>query len=85
MTTPVHLIHTGASREVAEVLTGLLEAAHAGQITGLVFGVSLRGQKFLVDAAGSLHRNPVTGVGVATMLTVELEHRIRRKATDTLM
>ena len=85
MTTPIQLVQTKSSHEVVEVLSGLLEVAKAGQITGLVFGLSLRGQKYLVDAAGTLHRNPVSGIGVATMLTVELEHRIRRQSTDTLM
>ena len=86
MNTPIHLVSpSSSSHEVVEVLSGLLEVAKAGQMTGLVFGASLKGQKFFVDAAGTLHRNPMAGIGVAFMLTTELEHRVRRQETDTLM
>ena len=81
----VQLVTPTSSHEVVEVLTGLLEVAKTGQLTGLVFGASLRGQRFFCDAAGSLHRAPIVGLGVATMLTAELEHRIRRLETDTIL
>ena len=84
-TCPIHLLQNGASHEVVAVLCGLLEAAKAGQITGLVLGASLRGQTYFCDAAGTLHRNAATGLSVATMLTAELEHRIRLDSIDTLM
>jgi hypothetical protein len=82
---PIHLLQNGASHEVVAVLSGLLEAAEAGHLTGIVFGASLRGQTYFCEAAGTLHRNAVTGLGVATMLTAELEHRIRLNAIDTSM
>lgn len=82
---PVQLIHQSSSHEVVQVLTGLLEVARAGQMNGIIFGASFGGAKFFVDAAGTLHRNPVTALGVSAMLTAELEHRIRHKATDTLI
>lgn len=85
MKPPIQLLQPSASHEVVAVLQGLLDAAKAGHLTGLVFGISLRGQKYLCDAAGTLHRNTVTGLGVATMLAAELEHRIRREHTDTIM
>ena len=81
----VQLVTPTSSHEVVEVLHGLLEVAKTGQLTGLVFGASLRGQRFCCDAAGTLHRAPVVGLGVAAMLTAELEHRIRRRETDTLL
>ena len=84
-TPAIQLVHPKSSHEVVEVLEGLIEVAKADQLNGLVFGAALRGQKFFVDAAGSLHRNPVVGIGVAAMLLAELEHRIRRQETDTLM
>ena len=59
------------------------ELADEGHLTGIVFGASFKGNKFYCDAAGSLHRNPVVGLGVVGMLHGELEHRIRLSAPDT--
>ena len=83
--TAVHLVPSDSSHEIVTVLAGLLHAAESGHLTGLVFGAHLRGQKYIVDAAGSLHRNTVAGIGVSAMLMAELEHRIRREASDTMM
>ena len=83
--THIQIIQEDASHDVVEVLSGLLDVAKSGQLTGLVFGISLRGQKVLVDSAGSLHRNALSGIGVAAMLMAELEHRVRRRETSTIM
>jgi hypothetical protein len=80
---PVYLVPENPSREVVQVLDRLCELAKNGDLTGIVFGVAFKGQKFYCDAAGSLHRNPVVAIGVAGMLHAELEHRMRLSAVDT--
>jgi hypothetical protein len=80
---PVFLVHGSPSREVVAILKRLCELADAGDLNGLVFGASFKGNKFYCDAAGALHRNPVVALGVAGMLHAELEHRMRLTAKDT--
>lgn len=69
-------------RDLVDALSSMLDAAQAGHLLGMVFGVAFQGQKFLVDSVGSLHHNQVTGLGVCTMLTAELEHRVRQNAIE---
>lgn len=85
MKPPIQLVTQRASHELVSVVRGLLEAAEAGSMTGLVFGASFQGQRYYCDAAGALHRSPVAAIGVATMLTAEMEHRIRREAQETVI
>ena len=85
MTTPIQLVPEHASHEVVAVLNGLLEAAKVGALNGIVFGASFKGQRYLCDAAGAMHRNPVLALGVAQMLTEELSHLIRREAGSTML
>ena len=84
-TQPIQLAPKRASHELIDVCKGLLEAATSGDMSGLVFGAQFQGQRFYCDAAGALHRSPVTGLGVAMLLASEMEHRIRSKAaTETI-
>lgn len=85
MSDPVLLVPRLANHEVVAVLTGLLELATKAELTGLIFGASLKGQKYYCDAAGTLHRNGVVALGVASMLQAEIEHRLRHRSIDTLM
>lgn len=83
MSGALHLLPPpSSSRELVDVLNGLLEAAKDGALNGLIFGASFKGQCYMFDAAGELYRNPVLGIGVATMLTAELEHRVRLSTDD---
>ena len=74
-----------SSHEVSEVLSGLMEMAREGQLTGIVFGVSFKGQKFYCDTAGSLYRSPVIALGVAAMLTIQIERQLRHESTETII
>jgi hypothetical protein len=82
---PVRLIPENTTHEIIDVLSGLLDAARGGHINGLVFGVSMRGQRYFCDAAGALHRNPVVGLGVASMLASEMQYRIQKEGLDTVL
>lgn len=85
MTGPVFLLPHHPNHDVVAVLTGLLEVAKQGDLNGLIFGAAFKGQKFYCDAAGTLHRNGVTGLGVAGMLWGELEGRLKHQSTETII
>jgi hypothetical protein len=82
---PVLLVPESASHEVVKVLHGLCELAKTGEVNGLVFGVSMKGQKFYCDSAGALHRNPVMALGVVGMLHAKIEHGMRQSSVDTVI
>jgi hypothetical protein len=76
---------TSTNREVVDVLRELLRKAESGALNGIIFGVQLhdaQGQKYYCDAAGTLHRNPIAALGVAAMLGLDLERRMRLNAED---
>jgi hypothetical protein len=79
------MLPQAVSHDVVEVLSGLLELARAGSMTGIVLGASFRGAKYFCDSAGTLHRNPITALGVSAMLTADLERRVHRRATATVL
>jgi hypothetical protein len=81
---PVFLVPDHPNHEVGKVLEGLLSLAAAGELNGIVFGVSLKGQRYYCDAAGALHRSPIVGLGVTCMLKTELERRMRHQPQETI-
>jgi hypothetical protein len=85
MTGPVFLVPENPSHEVVAVLSGLCEMAKTGDLNGIVFGVSMKGQKYYCDAAGTLHRNPVVALGVIGMLHAQTERSMRHSSVDTVL
>jgi hypothetical protein len=74
---PIHLVPpANVHHDLSEILDGLLNAARSGAMTGLVFGVSFRDQRYYCDVAGSLHRNRVLALGVARLLCGDIERSI---------
>jgi len=71
------------SREIIEVLEGILTLARGGELDGIVFGLALNGRRYFCDAAGSLHNEPVGALGVCAMLMEELHQRMPRQEPDT--
>ena len=80
----IQIVPQHTTHELVAVLKGLRELAESGDLTGIVFGVVLRGQRYYCDSAGSLHRNPIAGIGVATRLVAELDRQMVRRAEDTI-
>jgi hypothetical protein len=80
----VQLVSTHPHEDVVEVLEGLTALAKQGDLTGLVFGVALKGQKYYCDSAGTLFRNPILGIGVASRVVLELNRRVQRREEETL-
>jgi hypothetical protein len=85
MSKPVFLVPEAPSHEILQVLSGLCEHAKSGDLNGIIFGVSFKGQRYYCDAAGTLHRNPVVALGVSTMLSEELQRRMRTASVDTVI
>ena len=78
MKPPIHVVPAAHTpHDLIEILQGLLETAQSGDITGMIFGIGFRDQRYYCDAAGSLHRNRVLALGVANMLCADLERSIR--------
>ena len=74
---PIHLVPpANVQHDLSDILEGLRDAARSGAMTGLVFGVSFRDQRYYCDAAGSLHRNRVLALGVARLLCSDIERSI---------
>lgn len=76
----VELIHIQQSHQLVAVLSTLLAAAQANELSGLVFGATYRGRNapVMCDAAGTLYSDPIKGMGVAALLAHYLEDVIHR-------
>jgi hypothetical protein len=57
--------------DVISALDELREMVLAGKVTGLVFAASVRGEKHMFGASGSLRDNPAEALGAATKLQHE--------------
>ena len=71
--------------EVVAVLKGLLEAAETGVLHGFAFGSIWAGNRIYLDAVGELRRDQVKGLGIATMLTAEIERRIYSESEEEVL
>lgn len=82
----LHMMASGpGAHDVTETLLQLLEAAHVGRIRGVVFAVAVRGSdSFVCGSAGTLHRDPVKGLGASVMLQHELMALIPGRNVETI-
>lgn len=83
-TPPLVLVPHSASHDLIAVLRLLQQSASRGELTGLVFGATMKGSRIYCDAAGTLYRNAIQGIGVATILCAEMEQRLRHEAIETV-
>lgn len=67
-TKPFTLIKVDVSNETIAALEYLLQEARTGNLIGLAYGAALRGKDYFVDTAGEAHRNPMFGLGMASVL-----------------
>ena len=65
------------SHETIECIEELLRHAHAGDITGIVYGCTVKRRGYIVDSAGELYKNPTFARGVCAALDDHLGARIR--------
>lgn len=74
------LVRDHVSRDLLQACEQLLEAARAGEIVGMAFGVALKGRRYIVNVAGTLARDPTFARGVVAALDDELMGMVQGKA-----
>ena len=76
----IRLVRDTISHDVVECLQELLALAEAGALTGLAFGATLRGKRFIVNTAGYAHENPTFTRGMLCALDDELRLAVQERA-----
>lgn len=76
------LVRDHISRDVVQALEQLLDGAQQGLVTGMVFGVALKGRKYHVNVAGSLARDPTFARGVVAAIDDELMSMVQGRANS---
>lgn len=79
---PHSLVKDTISRDLKEAGRQINEAIESGLISGMVFGASLKGRRYIVNVAGSLARDPTLARGVTAALDDELA-RLVQSRTDS--
>lgn len=67
------------SRDIVTAFTEALDAAKSGQAVGVIFGIELKGRRYVVNAAGTLARDPTFARGVCAALDDELSAMVRSR------
>ena len=62
--------------DVVEALEYLLQEAKRGQIIGLTYGAMMRERSCIVDAVGEMDRNPLSALGVISLLQAQIAKRV---------
>lgn len=62
---------------IVEALEHLLHEARRGQVIGLAYGAMLRQQRTIADSVGELERNPLTALGMLTVLQAQITKRMK--------
>ena len=76
------LVRETISHETIEALRQLHEGAVAGDIKGIIFGVTLKRGNFLVDSAGDCRKDPTRARGIAAALDDELARMVHHRGED---
>lgn len=81
---PYSLVRDQVSRDLKEAAAQIQEAVDSGLMSGLVFGASLKGRRYIVNVAGTLARDPTLARGVAAAIDDELARMVQgRVDSDT--
>jgi hypothetical protein len=62
--------------DVIEALEYLLQEAKRGQIIGLTYGAMMRKRSCIVDAVGEMDRNPLSALGMLSLLQAQIAKRV---------
>lgn len=82
---PAVLLKDAVSRDTVEALEQLLEAAKAGEISGMAFAVSLRGKRYVTNTTGACYRDPTLSRGMIAALDDELSGLVHTRAQDSTL
>lgn len=83
---PTSLARDTISRDLSEAGHQINEAIQAGHVAGIVFGMALKGRRYIVNVAGSLVRDPTLARGITAALDDELARLVQGKVdSDTTL
>lgn len=77
-----HLARDTISTELASAIDQISEAVRQGHVVGAIFGLHLKGRRYMVNVAGTLARDPTLGRGINAALDDELA-RLVQGSTDS--
>jgi len=76
------LVRDIVSRDTVEALEQLLAAARAGDVTGIVFGATLRRNRYITNVAGYCYKHPTFARGVIGAMDDEVSALIHGRDED---
>jgi len=81
---PYRLVPDTISRDTVEALTVLLEAAKAGEVTGIAFACTLKRMRYITNVAGYCYHHPTHARGMVAFLSDQLARIVHsRDPEDT--
>lgn len=78
----IELMPSGISHDTIEALESLLEAARAGQITGIACAAYLKGRRYTTATTGACDSQPTYALGMIAVLADELRHMVHHRHPD---
>lgn len=81
---PHQLVRDTISRDMEQLGPQIAEGIASGQITGIVFGLAVKGRRYVVNVAGTFARDPTLARGVVCAIDDELSRMVQgRTDSDT--
>lgn len=79
---PLRLVEQLVSRDTVETLECLLACARAGEVTGIAFGATLKGGRYITDITGQCLEQPTHARGLIAFLADQLAGLVHRQSGD---
>lgn len=76
---PYRLVPDNISHDTVEALTALLEAAKAGEVTGIAFACTLRRMRYITNVAGHCYEHPTFARGMVSFLSDQLGRLVHQR------
>lgn len=76
---PYRLVPDNISHDTVEALSALLDAAKAGEITGIAFACTLRKMRYITNVAGTCYTNPTFARGMVAFLSDQLAGLVHKR------
>lgn len=81
-TSPLRLVGKVPSLDTIEALERLLALARVGEITGMAFGATLQGGRYVTDITGQCFEQPTHARGIIAFLADQLAGLVHQQDTD---
>ena len=81
---PLRLVKNKIAHDVVAALEQLLDLARLGEVTGIAFAATLKGERFLTDMAGTCYTHPSYARGIVAFLSDELSDHAHDRGVDDI-